>query len=1101
MSSQGQPTPPSSTSSPNGASPDATSQQHHHSGNGSGSSSAANNNAFRVVRKRNRVPLSCAPCRHRKLKCNRGHPCDNCTKRGDTAACSYATPGSRKRGSAASGVTGGVSAANASPDDMQNRIDRLEGLVLTLMTGGANVGPGGGGGGGGAAAAAAAVAGRSESVSTYSETKMDTPPIEMITEEGEGDEESEVDNLSRGIGIMKMDGTKAIFASDAHWYAILGEISEVKKYFEGHKEDYRQQIARVAASKAMEESSGGSSGLLGSAPTKSKPELLAAYPPKADADRLIARYFNAYDPSVHIIHGPSFQKQYDKHWVTPQETSVVWLGLNFAMMTLALQSYDRAGDEPPEYRGRSLPLSHEYRKLTAQALQLADITSTIPQILETLVLHMQAEYGRSRDAEPSVLLLTSLCVRLAMRMGYHRDPAPYPAITPFQGEIRRRIWTFIRGFDSLISFQFGLPAMIRTDHMDTQLPRNLYDDELHEDMTALPPSRPTFEATPMSYMITKSKMTFLFGRIVERSQSVTNPPTYEETMRADTELRETRAQHPPLLQMRPFSASARDPANLIMQRLGLEMMFLRSLFVLHRRFIVRGRESAKYAYSRRACLDASMELLSHQATLHQESQPGGRLRSVKWYISSLTTHDFLLAAMLICSDLHHTAESERSGRGFRHASSSVSKANSPDAMTNTSSSAASPLSNTSSSAAAASVPELYDPGKREEMLRAVEHCITIWETVRDSSIEAYKGSAALRVIVEKLRLHQERQQQLQQQQQQQQQFQQSQQQQPQQQNFGPRASSGFMTGTNGNSAASFSSSSVSPSASSAGASSASGPNLAGFSFPMQSQSSSHANLLTQRHHAASQRNGAGGPYGVFPNGQIHGVGGANGHGNDNSAAAATDPKLLDDHLAPEQSAAMTLGLLSSGALSPGPGFSAGAAASPNGGSGFPASMAALLNDPMPATANGENGGGNSGGAGAGQPSGALSPLSQLFGTAITPGGTGGGFMGMEGLTGDIDWVSLAFFLIFSSPSFCGFGSLTFSLMIQTAWDSYIQGTGNTGLDAAGMWPMNFDLAMDGVQQSGVAGGGTSPPGGNGNVNGGSNGSGGVFMGAPGGGMM
>ncbi|EME88917.1 uncharacterized protein MYCFIDRAFT_10996, partial [Pseudocercospora fijiensis CIRAD86] len=844
------PTPPSSTSSNNGASPDGQ--------------------PFRVVRKRNRIPLSCAPCRHRKLKCNRGHPCDNCSKRGDTAACSYATPGNRKKG--------GSNGPNASPDDMQNRIDRLEGLVLSLMTTGQQPAT--------TAAAQAAIANsRSNSLSTSSNLRLDAGGADMIREEGEGEDESEVEGISRGIGIMKMDNGKAIFASDAHWYAILGEISEVKKYFESHKEDYKQHMAKVQAAKADE--SPGTAFLLQGPPAKDKNELLAAYPSKSDADRLIARYFNAYDPSVHIIHGPSFQKQYDKHWLNPTETSVVWFGLCYAMMTLALQSYHRAGDEPPEYRGRTLELSHTYRRLTAQCLLLGDITQANPQTLETLVLHVQAEYGRSRDAEPGVLLLTGLCARLAMRMGYHRDPGPHPAITPFQGEIRRRVWTFVRQCDLLISFQFGLPAMIRTDHIDTETPRNLYDDELYEDMTSLPPSRPTFEATPMSYMITKAKMTFLFGQIVERSQSVTNAPSYEETLKFDADLREARSQHPPLLQMRSFQESARDPANLIMQRLGLEMVYLRSLFVLHRRFIARGRENARYAYSRRTCLDASMELLDHQATLHRESQPGGRLRSVKWYISSMTTHDFLLAAMLVCLDLYHTAECERTGRK--------------------SSQAASPL-----------VPELYDEGRREQMMQAVEHCITIWEAVRDQSMEAYKGSVALRIMVEKLKAHQSHQR----------------------------------------------------------------------SMPSYAQ---------QQQVPAYPKRGVN--FGMFPNGSVADVN--------------------TDDLPPEQSAAMTLGMLSSGGLSPGGGFgmNMSQAMSAPANASYPASMAGLLNEPM-AERTGLTP--QHSGAEASHLTGAASPMmSQMLGQ--------NSFMGMEGMAGDIDW---------------------------GAWDSYIQGTNAAGMDAGQMWPMN-----------------------------------------------
>lgn len=849
MAPNNQPTPPSSTSS-NGASPD--------------------NQQFRVVRKRNRVPLSCGPCRHRKLKCNRGHPCDNCTKRGDISSCNYASPKSKKP-SAASG-------ANQSPDDMQNRIDRLEGLVLSLMT---NGGPADGA----AAARAAVTASRSNSLSTASDLKLDVEGSDMIQEEDEnGADDSEVDQVSKGIGIMKVHDGKAIFASDAHWYAIMAEIGEVKKYFENHKEDYTKHLAKVEAARAHENP--GSAFLLQGPAAKDKEELLAAFPSKADSDRLIARYFNAYDPSVHIVHGPSFQKQYDAHWMNPAATSVVWMGMCYAMMTLALQSYHRAGDEPPEYRGRALELSHEHRRLTAQCILLADITQPIAQLLETLVLHVQAEYGRSRDAEPSVLLMTGICVRLAIRMGYHRDPGPHANITPFMGEMRRRVWTFVRQIDLLISFQFGMPAIVRSDHVDTQPPRNLYDDELHEDMKALPASRPSFEATPMTYMIAKSRMTFTFGQIVERTGSLTNQPTYEEVMSFDQQLRDIRASHPPLLQMRSFQDSARDPANLIMQRIGLELVYLRSLFVLHRRFIAKGRDNPRYAYSRRICIDASMEMLTHQATLHEEAQPGGRLRSVKWYISSLTTHDFLLAAMNVCMDLFHAAENERRG---------VKSASSPSSPTS---------------------PNGQVGDRRENMMRALDHCITIWESVRGDSMEAYKASVGLRVMVEKLKAHQS-----------------CMQQQRQQQQQNPATSN-----------------------------------------------------QAQQPYASRPAPG----FGLFPGGTI------------------SEFSKADDDLPPEQSAAMTLGMLSSGGMSPNfamsaaglnPGMTGGPSmGTSDGKSSYPASMAGLLNEPMQGERTGltpQYSGPETSGIGI---NGAASPFSQMF-------GAGGGLTSMDGMGADIDWVS------------------------------------------------------------------------------------------------
>lgn len=402
--------------------------------------------------------------------------------------------------------------------------------------------------------------------------------------------------------------------------------------------------------------------------------------------------------------------------MAPSETPIIWVGMVLAMMCLALQSYSRTGDEPPEFRGKPWEMSNDYRRLVAQCVTLADIIQPIPHMLETLILYVQIEYARSKDAEVGVLITVSIIVRLAMRMGYHRDPAPYPGITPFQGETRRRVWTVVRQLDLLFSSQAGMPPIVRSTDTNTALPRNIYDDELYEEMKVLPASRPVTEETPASYMIAKAHLVYVYGRIVEASQSLTST-TYEEIMKLDHRLREVQATMAPHLHMRPLEDSARDPSNIIMQRYSLDLLYLRSQCVLHRKFLGASRDSSRYAYSRRTCIDASMTMLRHQATLHNESRPGGRLRAVRWFISSLTTSDFLLAAMIVCLDLYHTAEAERHGRR--------------------------------------SSTDIFDwPKERSDnMMAALEGSLKIWEGLRDQSMEAYKAHATLSVMIEKIKKH------------------------------------------------------------------------------------------------------------------------------------------------------------------------------------------------------------------------------------------------------------------------------------------------------------------------------------------------------------
>jgi hypothetical protein len=139
-----------------------------------------------------------------RLKCNRSNPCENCVKRGDAVSCNYAQASSRKRNST-------QQPSLNSPDDMQNRIDRLEGLVLSLMTNGSqSAGP---------AAAMAAISGDSSAGSARFSHDRE------IDEEGMEDEDSDTDQVTKSFGIMKVDNNKSYYISDAHWASVLNDVS------------------------------------------------------------------------------------------------------------------------------------------------------------------------------------------------------------------------------------------------------------------------------------------------------------------------------------------------------------------------------------------------------------------------------------------------------------------------------------------------------------------------------------------------------------------------------------------------------------------------------------------------------------------------------------------------------------------------------------------------------------------------------------------------------------------------------------------------------------------------------------------------------------
>ena len=132
-------------------------------------------------------------------------------KRGEAAVCAYAPPGSRKKNQSSPG--------SSSSDEMQNRIDRLEGLVLSLMTNGAQS------------------AGLAAANSTLSRTgdprpSDNTPSVDdddddddddMIKEESDADEH-DLERVTDSFGFLKVDANRSTYFGNNHWATIINDV-------------------------------------------------------------------------------------------------------------------------------------------------------------------------------------------------------------------------------------------------------------------------------------------------------------------------------------------------------------------------------------------------------------------------------------------------------------------------------------------------------------------------------------------------------------------------------------------------------------------------------------------------------------------------------------------------------------------------------------------------------------------------------------------------------------------------------------------------------------------------------------------------------------
>ncbi|CAI6091691.1 unnamed protein product [Clonostachys chloroleuca] len=574
----------------------------------------------RKVEKRNRPPVSCEPCRTRKLKCNRELPCDSCVKRNKSSLCHYASNANRTR-----------PAPSGPQRELKERLHTLEAMVSSFLSGDAVIQTDRG-----------RVNDSTRRAPSASGALQNVTPSESNSSPGPAG--GEANALTPETPHMHETGDGQVHYIDRnHWLSILEDIKEVREHLSGssHPSPYdggSQEHDRIEPDASF---------LFGANPNVDISDILTSLPPQPVCDRLLSFYFSTRFLVGGVVHPAKFQKEYEAFWDAPEKAPPLWTGLLFALLGFAtcLKNIAKAGDID-----ESIPSTRLMQQRLIQCLILGKYATANSFALEAFLIHLQTSFITSDHAPVNLWFEMGTVIRLAFRMGYHRDPEHLAGISAFDGEMRRRVWLNIFQIEALMSFQLGFPSMIPSEFCDSKVPRNLDYPDLCMDMKELPPSRSFSEHTPVLYTIVKAPVMNMFKKIAAHTQALT-VPSYESTLALDAEFNRVYASMPDTFQRRDVNRSFMDSSALILQRCTIEILYLKGLVILHRRYISYDLNSPKYAPSRRASVEAALKILARQEDLHNASGPGGRLHDDRWMVLSLPIHDFLLAAMVLCLDL------------------------------------------------------------------------------------------------------------------------------------------------------------------------------------------------------------------------------------------------------------------------------------------------------------------------------------------------------------------------------------------------------------------------------------------------------------------
>ncbi|KAK6087317.1 fungal specific transcription factor [Seiridium cupressi] len=518
-------------------------------------------------RRRDKAQLSCNLCRRRK--------------RGLESQCKFVA------GDAAAHLERRASACTK-PVDVQERLRQLEDQIDTMMHRRAS-----------------------------SETRHETVSLPTPAESGE----------SMGTA-TPTDRSPDTFAGTSltdcsSWSSILRELRAGSTSF-----DCTQKLR--ASPPATNMQSPGPLLLYGCTPVTSFDELLASIPSRPLTNRLVSNFFNGLDLSSAFIHGPEFLKEYNNFWNDPKRASPFWLAILYAVLCTSIQ-FQKANPEIAMLSVESLDASlAHFREKIVQCLMFGRYTNGGPYAIQALLHYVIVELFSTPDANTGLWVISGIVVNMANRMGYDRDPMHLPNISPYEAEMRRRLWRSLAVMDSAISESVGAQRFISNVDSVPE-PRNLLDSD--------------FDATTALEV---------FGQVTDLVAG-NRPCAYSEVMKVDSILTAAHSGMPACYKWRTFAQSITDPSQIICRRMFLEIVYLKARVVLHLKYVgpSKDQDRDRYAYSHKTIFNSISRLLDFHHICDEETQPTGQLFSVRWRYLIAVHQNFLLASIAACFFLEY----------------------------------------------------------------------------------------------------------------------------------------------------------------------------------------------------------------------------------------------------------------------------------------------------------------------------------------------------------------------------------------------------------------------------------------------------------------
>ncbi|GME31730.1 Sugar/inositol transporter [Neofusicoccum parvum] len=348
-------------------------------------------------------------------------------------------------------------------------------------------------------------------------------------------------------------------------------------------------------------------------------------PPPSRLDAFIDDYFSLYHPSYSIIHEATFRAEYME--VIPRPPGTLWHVLLYAISALGACT---SGKYPP---GTDVALFE-----AAKSRLSFDILETGSMML-VQVLALMANYVQKANKPNSGYNYLGLAKRVAVGIGLHKEYSDW-AVTPWQIEMRRRVWWCLVIFDVGASITFSRPIELPTG-IDIGLPQNFRDTDLTRATSRFPA-----EASETT-VYTNLRCQALFDLAIKDIYSalISSPYPSAETLLSldDSHISRWAADLPPY-----FRAAAPQPSKFATAHAILHLRHRNFQIIMYRPFVLRAAilraracpppaaaadDSSPIAHAIRRCLAAAETTIATVSALwlDDDDDGGPRTPMACWY--------------------------------------------------------------------------------------------------------------------------------------------------------------------------------------------------------------------------------------------------------------------------------------------------------------------------------------------------------------------------------------------------------------------------------------------------------------------------------------